>query len=583
MEMNNNIRNFPWWGVLFCIFSLLMAVSCNTQEHADVVVVNAKIITVDNDFSIAEALAVKGDRILAVGSEKQVKKLVGGQTKVIDAKGKAVVPGLIDAHLHPESAAMSELAQEIPHVTAVGELLDWIREQARIKSRGEWIVFPRMFFTRLQEMRPPTLAELDKAAPDHPVFLNGSYGGVINTEAMKKAGITKSTDHPGVAKDRSGLPTGILKSSAFGLLKIPPPEPRSEEQQEEALMKMLNLYNQYGITSVCSGSGNYDLFEKYKNLGKQGKLTTRINMHIRLPLIAGQDAEEVVNRITNLKHKTGAGDEWVKIGAVKIVLDGGILTGTAYLREPWGEKAGEIFGFEDKEYRGVLNYTYEQLLPIASTASRLGWKFTAHCTGGGGVDLLLDVFEEVDKKHPIGGRRFSIIHANFFTPEAISRMSRLGVYADMQAAWFYKDADAMKSILGDERIKTFMPYHSLLKGGVMVNGGSDHMVKLDPDQSINPYNPFLGMWSMITRTTENGNIVVPEEAVTRVDALKMYTINNAYATFEESLKGSLEPGKLADLAILSDDLLTCPVDQIRHIKAELTMVGGKVVWGQNLN
>ena len=194
------------------------------------------------------------------------------------------------------------------------------------------------------------------------------------------------------------------------------------------------------------------------------------------------------------------------------------------------------------------------------------------------MDLLLDVYEEVDQLKPIADRRFSIIHGNFFTDRAIQRMSGMGVYADMQAAWFYKDADAMKKILGEERIKTFHPYRSMLDAGVVVNGGSDHMVKWDADASINPYNPFLAMWSMVTRSTERNSVIVPEEAVTREEALKMYTINNAYAGFEESIKGSIETGKLADLAILSHDLLECPADQIRKIESHMTIVGGKIVY-----
>ena len=188
------------------------------------------------------------------------------------------------------------------------------------------------------------------------------------------------------------------------------------------------------------------------------------------------------------------------------------------------------------------------------------------------------MYELVNRLKPIKERRFSIIHGNFFTESAIEKMSELGVYADMQPAWFYKDADAMKYVLGEERIQTFHPYRSLFAAGVIVNGGSDHMVKWDANTSINPYNPFLAMWTIITRTTEHGSVIVPEEAITREQALKMYTINNAYATFEESIKGSVEPGKLADLAVLSDDLLTCPVDQIKNIRSELTMVGGKVVY-----
>jgi len=148
----------------------------------------------------------------------------------------------------------------------------------------------------------------------------------------------------------------------------------------------------------------------------------------------------------------------------------------------------------------------------------------------------------------------------------------------MQPAWFYKDADAMQAILGEERIKTFHPYRSMLKAGIYINGGSDHMVKWDANTSINPYNPFLAMWTMITRTTEHGTVIMPEEAITREDALKIYTINNSYASFEESLKGSIEPGKLADMAVISDDFLTCPVDQIKNIQSDLTLVGGNIVY-----
>lgn len=193
---------------------------------------------------------------------------------------------------------------------------------------------------------------------------------------------------------------------------------------------------------------------------------------------------------------------------------------------------------------------------------------------------MLDVFEEVNKVKPIRERRFSIIHGNFFTKESIERMQKLGVIANCQAAWFYKDADAMNTILGNERIKTFNPFRSIIEAGVVVSGGSDHMVKLDPNASINPYNPFLAMWSMITRKTEQGNVIVSSEAISRADALKMYTINNAFSTFEENTKGSIEPGKLADLVVLSDDYLLCPEDNIKSIKAELTMVGGKVVFAE---
>jgi hypothetical protein len=341
---------------------------------------------------------------------------------------------------------------------------------------------------------------------------------------------------------------------------------------------MLKRYNRYGITSLCSGAGDFKSFTMYRELGNEGKLTTRICQNITLRLNSVSDVSMLVDTINAFNFVTGEGDEWARIGAVKVFLDGGILTGTAYMREPWGEKARSIFGVRDPDYRGIVNLSHEELFAIVNAANENGWKFTAHSTGGGGVDLLLDVYEQVNKIKPIKDKRFSIIHGNFFTDLAIQRMAELGVYADAQAAWFYKDADAMKKILGEERIASFHPYRSLIDAGVMVNGGSDHMVKWDANASINPYNPFLAMWTMVTRTTERNSVIMADEAITREEALKMYTINNAYASFEEDIKGSLEPGKLADLAILSDDLLECPIDKMKEIQSELTMVGGKIVY-----
>jgi predicted amidohydrolase YtcJ len=565
-------------GFLSCLL-LSFSLSCHSPHHADMILINGKIITVDQHFTIAEAVAVEKGKIAAVGSNAEIRKLADNQTNIIDLKGRTVIPGLIDAHLHPETASLSELNRELPDLHTVVELLDWIKSQAAQKKPGEWITLPKLFFTRLKELRQPTMAELDHAAPVNPVFLDGSFGGMINSAAMRASGIKSTTNNPGILCDkRTGRLTGFIRASAFALVKLPPKKVLSYEEKLDALEKMLLRYNRLGITSLCSGSGNFGNFRVYSDLHHKHRLTARIFQNIELDPDSGKTLKMLLDTLRKCRYATGYGDEWVRIGALKIVLDGGILTGTAYMGEPWGEKARDIFGIEDPEYRGVLNYTRDDVLEAARAAAELNWKFTAHCTGGGGVDLLLDVFEEVNREIPLKGRRFSIIHGNFYSTGAIMKMAELGVYADMQPAWFYKDADAMRLILGNERIKSFHPYRSLLAAGVCVNGGSDHMVKWDANTSINPYNPFLAMWTMITRTTERGTVILPEEAITREQALKIYTLNNAYASFEESLKGSVEPGKLADLAVISDDFLTCPVDQIRNIQSELTLVGGEVVY-----
>ncbi len=564
--------------ILISVLTFLQS-GCSSKKPADMILINGKIITVDQHFAISEAVAISSDLITATGTDEKIKRLADKHTKIIDLQGKTVIPGLIESHVHPEQASVSELDGEIPDIHTLRQLLTWIKEQTDIKDRGEWIILPKLFFTRLIELRQPYLSELDSVAPFNPVFLNGSYGGMINSSAMKASGISARTDNPGILKDeKTGLPTGFIRGSAFRLLKIPAKMPLSFEKREEALKVMLKYYNRYGITSIFSGSGNFETIKMYKDMKEKNILTTRVYQNIHIHPERGIRKEAMTELLKSFGEKTGDGDKWVRVGSLKITLDGGILTGTAYLREPWGEKAGSLFGIKDPLYKGVINYSREDLLTIVSAANDFNWSFTAHATGGGSVDLLLDVFNEVNNSKSIKERRFSIIHGNFYTGKAIQLMKELGVYANMQPAWFYKDADAMEKILGGDRIKTFHPYKSMIDAGVMVNAGSDHMVKLDADKSINPYNPFLAIYSVVTRKTERGSVILPSEAITREQALKMYTINNAFASFEESIKGSIEPGKLADMAVLSDDLLTCPADDIKGIESELTIVGGQIVY-----
>jgi hypothetical protein len=508
-----------------------------------------------------------------------MKRYTGTTTKVIDLKGKTVIPGLTDSHLHPESASLSELDTEIPDVHTLAGLLTWIKSQAETKEKESWIIFPKFFSTRLIEMRNPSLAQLDSVAPSHPVFLDGSFGGVINSAAMRVSGITSKTDHTGILKDKkSGRPTGIIRASAFGLLKMPLEKKLSQQETEDALINMLKRYNRYGITSLVSGAGDFESVKIYLDMAEKKTLTARIYQNILYEPERNLPKEDVALQLKSFPHITGYGDKWVRIGQLKTVLDGGILTGTAFMQEPWGAKAGEIFGITDSAYRGVVRYTRGELLAMVSAANDAGWSFTAHATGSGAVNMLIDVYGEVSTTKSIKNSRFSIIHGNFYDSEAIKKMSELGVCANMQAAWFYKDADAMQKILGNDRINSFHPYRSMTGGGVIVNGGSDHMVKWDANTSINPYNPFLGMWSMIARETERGSVICPKEAISREEALKIYTINNAYASFEEKIKGSIEPGKLADLAVLTDDILSCPVGRIREIEAVMTILGGKIVY-----
>ncbi|MBK8884952.1 MAG: amidohydrolase [Bacteroidales bacterium] len=570
---------------LILLIIIITQPGCNSMKYADLILLNGKIVTVNKEFAICEGVAISDNKIMAAGTNGEMRKLSGNKTQIVDLKGRTVIPGLIDSHLHPESASVSELETEIPDVHTIEQLLNWIRSSAINSGSGSWVILQKFFPTRLIEMRQPTLAELDSVAPDHPVFLNGSFGGMINSKAMQLSGITSETSDPGVIKDnRTGAPTGFIRSSAFALLKVPRQRELSPAEREKALVKMLARYNQYGLTSLISGTGSPESLKMYRNLADRKMLTTRISLNMLLPEMEKVTRESVTEMVKKYNGITTAdGDEWVRIGSLKVFLDGGILTGTAFMKEPWGTKAVSIFGIEDPDYLGVVNFTRQELADIVSVANEYNWSFTAHATGEASVERLLDVYDEVNRKKSIKERRFSIIHGNFFSDESIKKMMELGVYANLQPAWFYKDSEAMEMILGSEKIIIFHPYRTMTDAGVMINGGSDHMVKWDATSSINPYNPFLAMWTMVTRTTERGNQITASEALAREEALKAYTINNAYASFEESIKGSIEPGKLADLVVLSDDILTCPEDKIKEIKSLLTILDGKVIYTSPVN
>ncbi len=558
--------------------------ACTNNDSApDTVFYNGNIVTADSNFSIKQAAAVKGDRFSAVGSNEDILRRAGRNTAKVDLGGRTVVPGLIEAHAHPESASLSEIDEPLSNPRTVGECLAWVRQQAVRKPAGEWITHPKLFQTRLKELRSPTLEELDAAAPDNPVFLNASYGGTINSAAMRACGITHQTNHSGLLREPlTGRLNGKMLVTAFGLLKRPPRKEYSLQERARALEKIHRLYIGVGITSVTSGGLRVKDVELYRYMRENGILTIRVHVNIYATFpFKGKSHEEIRTSLETLGQPTGSGDEWIRIGRLKTTIDGGILTGTAYLRQPWGTRAGEVFGFDDpgSDYRGIARMTAGEFAGLVQAGAEAGWAMTAHCTGGGGVDLMLDAYEKVNHTIDVRPLRFSIIHGNFYTPESMVRAQRLNVIADMQPAWFYKDADALHYILGEERIRTFHPYRSMLEAGVVVSTGSDHMVILDDKESINPYNPWLAMWSMVTRTTERGTVIVPEEAITREQALRCYTMNNAYASFEETLKGSIEPGKLADMAVIDQDFLTCPEEAIQDIQVIMTVVGGKVVYG----
>ncbi len=544
---------------------------------ADTIYYNGRILTVDADFSVAEALAISKGIFSAVGSNDDIMSLSSENTILIDLEGRTVIPGLNDSHLHPTIAAVSELNDEIPDIHSLKELINWIEYKADKLAPGKWIVHPKFFVTRIKERRYPLLSDLDSAAPNNPVFLDGSYSGMVNTYALKCSGLIKKDLHPGILIDFEHKKiSGIIRPKVYPLLAYKKKSAVNEEHFSVALEEMLRRYNRVGITNVTDGQVNPAEKELYLTLKREQRLSMRVNLCLTPDFLnPKKDADEIVSEV---KDFGGQGDEFVRTGPLKVLIDGGILTGTASNNKPWGKKCQEIFGFDGSNYYGHLNYTQEQLTEIAIAAVKYDWKFTAHCVGDKALDMLLTAYEEADKIKKIKDLRWSVIHGNFFNSAAIKRAGELGIVIECQIMWFYKDASYIEYILGNDYKDIFLPLNSMIKGGLRLAGGSDHMVKFDPVSSINPYNPFLSIQTMVTREVEEGRVINKDEAISREDALKLYTINGAYATGEEERKGSIEPGKLADMVILDTDFLTCDENTIKDIKVETTILGGTVVF-----
>ncbi len=556
---------------------LLFAVLLPAQP-ADTIYRNGKIITLSTAQPAAEAVAIRGNRFLLVGADADVLKARGPATKVIDLKGRTVVPGLIESHGHPVGAALAEQDGPIPTIHSIADIQAYVRQQAKSIPADRIIFVPKVYPSRLKEQRYPTRYELDEAAPGRASMCDNGYASVLNSVLLKQAGIDKSTVQPSngkIIKDETGEPTGIVLGAPNLMGKFRQSRTRSHADLVWAIRTMQKAYNSVGITSAFDRLQGPEGFRAYQDVHRSGGLTVRTN--VTYYITASGTPTEVEAEIRRIPFVTGWGDEWLRVGPLKTTVDGGILIGTAYLREPYGPNT-KMYGYVDPDYRGVLATSKENLFAMARVANDLGWQMTAHATGGGSLDLLLSAYEAASSIKSIQGRRFNVMHANFPNKQAIDRAKRLGVVFDSQIAWHHADGDSMQKVFGPERMKDFLPLRTLLDNGLKVAGGSDHMIRFDPRESINPYHPFYGMWMAITRKTVTGAVLNPEQRITRGEALRMWTLDGAYNGFEETIKGSIEPGKLADMVVIDKDFLQCPVDEIRDIEAMLTVVDGKVVY-----
>jgi len=553
-------------------------------ETADVVLYNGRVITMDSASPISQAIAIKGDKIIAVGMNEQILSLAKEKTERIDLLGKTVLPGLTESHSHITGAAESEYFGEIYIPTSIEALLGHVAKKVASLKEGEWVYFRNTYPTRLKEYRFPTLKELDSVAPKNPVFVDGAYAGQANSYAMRMADINENTPQPPVGeivKDpTTGKPTGLFLRCQYLVTKHYSGFPKlNAEQRIDALRQITKRYNQLGITSVIEGGSTPDSVSAFSELHQKGELTVRMSYSIRPDITKSRD--DIIKQVKTLLPFIKTPDIWGKLHFLKAWVDGGILTGTALMREAYGTTGPlhkQVFGHTDANFKGVLSYDLDAYTKAAEIAYELNLQMTAHCIGDGALDVLFEAYKRVNAAHPIKNRRWSAIHGDFTDQAMLKWMADHGVMNIAQVAWFYKDGDILSRVLTARAMRSFYPFKTMEQLGVVATGGSDHMVKWDPIESVNPYNPWLSMHAMVTRQTERGTVLMPDERISRESALKQYTINGAYAIFAENLKGSIEAGKLADLVVINKDYLSCPAEEIKEIRALLTMVGGKVVY-----
>lgn len=550
------------------------------QAAPDLILHHGRILTVDGKFSIAEAVAVEKGRVSAVGSDAEVMALKGAGTQVVDLGGKTLLPGLMDSHVHP-GAAMTEFDHEIPTMETIADVLAYISSRVRASKPGDLIGVRQVFITRLEEKRYPTRAELDRVAPENPVVFSTGPDSMLNSLALKLAGIDRNYkvaegSEARVEKDAAGEPTGLLRSLSPKIAAKSVNKSATAEDTYRRTVELFHDYNSVGLTAVADRDSSLKQAEFYEGMFKKGDLSVRMRVSPGIPSMSLWPAtERAIDEV--IKHPLTQPNTDVQIIGTKVYLDGGMLTGSAFMQEPWG--VSEAYGISDPQYRGVQKITAERLKQLVEKIIGAGLQFTAHSVGDGAVKLLVDTYEDVNQRHSVRDARGCITHCNFMLPESIAKAAKLGVCIDMQPIWLHMDGRTLTGHFGEDRMSRFQPLRACFDQKVMVGGGSDHMQKIGSFRSVNPYNPWLGMWTTITRKARKLEKPVHlENALSREEALRMYTTNNAYVLKLEKETGSIEKGKLADLILVDRDPLTCPIDDMPETKVLKTWLGGKVVF-----
>jgi predicted amidohydrolase YtcJ len=536
---------------------------------ADKILFNGKIATVDSNFSIAQAVAIKGDKIVAVGKNADLEQLKGTRTQMIDLKGKTLIPGFSEGHMHMMTTGLglSKVNLQDPRIKTMSDLVQAVGDRAKTTPKGAWIEGRGWDQSKLKENRFPTRWDLDEVSPDNPVFLMRTCAHivVVNSKALELAGITKDTPQPTggeIVKDEKGEPTGaLLERPAFMLAQklIPQPDLKKKKEGLKAACKALNAV---GVTSLNEGGSYADDYQAYQELMNDGDLTVRVYAMPWLALHEISD-EEAVSYVNHFGPRQGFGNDYLKIGALKIVMDGGIGGRTALMRTPY--VTGNPGNY------GIQSVPQDQLRKFIKLANQKGWQMSIHSCGGKAMDNVLEIFREADQEKPIKGRRWYFVHGYDPSPQNLADMKRMEVGVATNPSFIYSLGDSFIFNMGKEWAAHASPHKEYLENGIHISGGSD--------SPVSPFAPLLGIYAAVARKTQvSKEVAGADQRISVQEALRVFTMGGTWMTFEEKIKGSIEPGKLADMVILGEDILTVDPEQIPKIPIIATFVGGKAVY-----
>ncbi|MGE3469440.1 MAG: amidohydrolase [Vicinamibacterales bacterium] len=542
------------------VAALTAGQASSRQPPPDLVLYNAKVVTVDRAFSIAEAIAIRGERVAAVGTAAELRALAGPATRVVDLGGRTVIPGLMDNHLH---SAGGGPGVDLSRARSLADVEAAVRARVATTPAGGIVVSNSDWHeAQLREKRLPLRDDLDKAARNHPVVLvRGGHEYVLNSAALRRWNVDERTAVPAggrITRYPDGRLNGELVDTAKALVTLPRPTPRSREVLLTARAAEYATLNAVGLTSVRHPGISVADYRLIEDLRRAGRLTMRVNALLR----PGGSARAMTKALDESGLCQGDGDEWLRVGGVKLAVDGGFEGGL--MREPYVEPWGE-----NGTFRGLQTVSREAFQATVLALNERGWRVATHAVGDAAIDLVLDAYEAANRQRSITERRWSIEHAFIGRPDHLPRMRALGLALAVQNH-LYLAGPSLVSYWGPERAALTTPVKRYLDAGLPVSSGTDAPVV--------PYPPLWTLYHFITRDTIAGGVLGPDQRITREQALRLATNGNAWLTMEERDKGSLEPGKLADLVVLSEDPLTCPEERLRDAKVLMTVVGGRIVY-----